>query len=141
MSYEYGQFSVEHLLKIREGVHLYNSRKYWECHEELEDHWLEDRGDDARYVYWVIIQAATALFHYEDGNIAGATGMINKAKEKVNICETKRVATDLVFKFLAWKKFKSLIMAIPTRPELSDFAELHRFKFSHPDKWSAHIGE
>ena len=75
MSYEYGQFSESHLLKIRKGVEFYNVRKYWECHEELEDHWLEDRGDNARYVYWVIIQAATALFHYEDGNLAGATGM------------------------------------------------------------------
>lgn len=139
MSYEYGQFSVEHLRKISLGIKLYNQRKYWECHEELEDHWLEDRGDNARYIYWVVIQAATALFHYEDSNLAGATGMINKAKEKVLSCESKKVETDLVFKFLAWKKFKSIIMSIPDSPQLDDFKTLHGFKFSDPDKWSAHI--
>jgi hypothetical protein len=141
MSYQYGQFSIEHLRKVKEGVRLYNQRKYWECHEELEDHWLEDRGDNARYVYWVVIQAATALFHYEDGNLSGAMGMMNKAKEKVLCCESKNVETELVYKFLAWKKLKSLIMEIPDKPKLLDFEKLHAFKFSDPDKWAAHIGE
>jgi hypothetical protein len=141
MSYEYGQFSTSHLRKVSKGIQLYNVRKYWECHEELEDHWLEDRGDNARYVYWVVIQAATALFHFEDGNLAGATGMINKAKEKVLSCEAKKVETDIVYKFLAWKKFKSIIMNIPDKPSLENFEELHKFKFSNPDKWGKHIGE
>lgn len=141
MSYRYGQFTLDHLHKIKRGVTLYNTRKYWECHEELEDHWLEDRGDDARYVYWVIIQAATALFHYEDENLPGAQGMISKAKEKVGLCAIKKVETDLVYKFLGWKKFTSLIMDIPERPQLEDFEKLHKFKFSNPEKWGAHIGE
>ena len=37
----YGQFLVEHLQKIQYGIELFNEQKYWECHEELEDLWLE----------------------------------------------------------------------------------------------------
>jgi len=141
MSYHYGQFTVDHLLKVKKGISLYNARKYWECHEELEDHWLEDRGDDARYVYWVVIQAATALFHYEDENLAGARGMINKAKDKVIKCSKKKVETDLIYKFLGWKKFTGLINEIPDVPTLRDFDKLHMFKFSNPEKWKSHLGE
>ena len=125
MSYRYGQFTFDHLHKVKRGIVLYNTRKYWECHEELEDHW----------------QAATALFHYEDQNLAGAHGMITKAKEKVKQCMLKKVETDLVYKFLGWKKFTSLIMSIPEKPQLKDFEKLHQFKFSNPEKWGAHIGE
>lgn len=78
----YGQFQIEHLRKIKKGIELFNKGKYWQCHEELEDHWLEDRGDNARYVYWTIIQIATALFHALDKNINGALGQIEKAQKK-----------------------------------------------------------
>ena len=81
-NYHFGQFTEEHLENTKEGVLLFNEQKYWECHEVLEDHWLESRGDNARYVYWAIIQVAAAMIHYRDENLSGARGLIAKAKEK-----------------------------------------------------------
>ena len=45
---------------MREGVELFNQQMYWECHESLEDVWMEDKGDLARNVYWAVIQVVLA---------------------------------------------------------------------------------
>ena len=132
-------FESEHLKKMKQGVQFYNEGKYWECHEELEDHWLEDQGDNARYVYWAVIQIATALYHYEDGNLAGARGMINKSREKIAKCKMYGVESDIMNKFLQWKLLKSIVANIPKEPSLEDFKRLSDFKFSRPDKWDVHL--
>ncbi len=132
-------FEVEHLKKMKHGVQLFNEGKYWECHEELEDHWLEDTGDNARYVYWAVIQVATALYHYENGNLAGAKGMINKSRDKIIKCEKYGIESDIMNKFLQWKLFKKLIASIPIEPSMDSFKELSQFKFSRPDKWDVHL--
>ena len=80
----YGQFTPEHFEKMRKGVELFNEQKYWECHEELEHHWLEDAGDNARLIYWAVIQVAAAMYHYRDENLQGVHGLIYKAKDKLN---------------------------------------------------------
>ncbi len=139
MSGDIGQFSLEHLKKMMEGVRLFNAGMFWECHEELEDHWLEDMGDDSRYVYWVVIQVATALLHHSDDNLAGAKGMINKSKEKIMQCEKRKVESDIMNRFLSWKRFKQLVKEIPDEPQLNDFKKLQAFKFSDPSKWGPHL--
>ncbi len=138
-STHFGQFGVEHLKKMRLGIVLYNQEKFWECHEELEDPWMEDRGDNARNVYWTIIQVATALLHYLTENQAGATGMLNKAKKKIERCEKLRVETPIMEMCLSWSRFKSLVRAIPDESELRDFDELYQFKFSDPQQWDQHL--
>lgn len=132
MEYHYGQFTPEHLFKINEGVELFNEQKYWECHEVLEDLWMEDRMDAARNVYWAIIQVAATCIHYRDGKIVGAQGMINKAKEKFRRCRDQNVVTDLVTKYLDWEELESLVMKIKDQgAELSDFEALFNFRFKH----------
>ena len=126
---EFGQFGPEHFEKIKKGVELYNQKRYWECHEELEDHWLEDTYDNARFVYWAIIQASTALYHYEDKNIEGARGQITKAQDKLARCEKMGVETSYLEKQLSWNSFKMMVRKIKTKCELNDFDELYEFKF------------
>ncbi|MBC98142.1 MAG: hypothetical protein CME63_10355 [Halobacteriovoraceae bacterium] len=133
------QFEIEHLKKMKQGIQYFNEAKYWECHEELEDHWLEDMGDNARYVYWTIIQVATSLYHYEDGNLAGARGMMNKARDKISKCRMYGVESEIMNKFLQWKLFTKLVSEVPTEPSLDDFKKISQFKFSRPDKWDVHI--
>lgn len=127
--YTFGQFTPEHLEKIREGIHLFNEQKYWECHEALEELWLEDRTDNARLIYWAVIQVAAACIHYRDGKIAGATGMIAKAKEKFRKAREQHVLTPVVEK-LNWKTLEELVMKVPdTDATLADFKELFDFRF------------
>jgi predicted metal-dependent hydrolase len=129
MSYQYGQFGPEHLEKIRPGIECFNQQKYWECHEELEHVWLEDRQDPARNVYWAIIQVAAALVHYREKNLEGAKGMLNKAKNKFERCEKQNIETDLLEEKLSWNRFKTMSLSVPDEPQLADFKELYDFRF------------
>lgn len=132
MDYKFGQFTPEHLVKIREGVELFNEQKYWECHESLEDLWMEDRNDAARNVYWAIIQVAAACIHYRDHKIIGARGMIAKAKEKFKRCHDQAVLTNIVFQFLDWKELEEIVFKISDKdPELEEFEDLFNFRFKH----------
>ena len=123
------QFNDEHLEKVREGVKLYNEEKYWESHEELEEHWLEDRGDNVRLIYWAIIQVAASLFHYREGNLTGAQGMLSKAKNKLDRTEKSFVESSLLEKELNWSQFKRIVRQTPLDGEIKDFNRLYRFKF------------
>lgn len=127
----YGTFTLEHLHKMKEGVELFNQQKYWECHESLEDIWMEDRQDNARNVYWAVIQVAAACIHYRDNNLIGASGMIFKAKEKFRRCRDLNVLTDLAFKYLDWEELEEVVFRIPEKSQLEDFAELFNFRFKH----------
>ena len=132
MEYTYGQFSPEHLEKMREGVELFNQQMYWECHESLEDVWMEDKGDLARNVYWAVIQVAAACIHYRDGNLIGAQGMMNKAKEKFVRCRTQNILTKLAFDFLDWEELETLSMKIKDKDAvLDDFDDLYNFRFKN----------
>jgi hypothetical protein len=132
VKYDYGQFSPEHLEKMQEGVELFNEQKYWECHESLEDVWMEDRGDLARNVYWAVIQVAAACIHYRDSKIVGAQGMIVKAKEKFLRCREKLILTPLAFDYLDWEELDKLVMEIPAKDaKLEDFAKLYEFRFKN----------
>jgi len=128
------KFKKEHLEEISGGIKLYNQGKFWECHEELEDHWMEAAHDNVRFIYWAIIQAATALYHMEDENLKGAEGMWKKAKDKLNKCEEHAVESPLLYQSLSWDEFKKLIRSIPDKPILKDFNELHNFKFKKEKK-------
>lgn len=130
MGYKFGQFTPDHLKKMEEGVKLFNEQKYWECHEALEDVWIEDRNDPARNVYWAVIQVAAACIHYREENLVGAHGMITKAKEKFRRCQDQNVITDLAYKYLDWAELESIVMGIRDKdPELKEFVALFDFRF------------
>ncbi len=123
-------FTLDHLHKMREGIELFNEQKYWECHESLEDLWMEDRQDPARNVYWAVIQVAAACIHYRDQNLVGAQGMNNKAKEKFRRCRDQKIITDLRPR-LNWDELESLSFAIPeTESKLEDFKKIFEFRFT-----------
>jgi uncharacterized protein len=128
------QFERIHLQTISEGIVLFNAQKYWECHEELEHHWLEEPGP-LRNVYWAVIQVAASMIHYRDGNIVGARGLIKKAKQKFERCESFHVESDLLRSKLSWIELKKMVRAVPDDPVLEDFKELFEFRFEDPALW------
>jgi predicted metal-dependent hydrolase len=126
-------FTEEHLKKMADGVRLFNEQKYWECHEALEEVWLEDRQDPTRNVYWAVIQVAASCIHYRDQKIIGAQGMIMKSKEKFRRCRDMHILTDLAFKYLDWQELEDIVMKIPdgASSKLEDFETLYNFRFKN----------
>lgn len=130
-----GEFDQMHLKTIEDGIRLFNAQKYWECHEVLEDHWLEEPGP-IRNVYWAVIQVAAAMIHYRENNLVGARGLIVKAKQKLDRCESFKIESSLLEKNLSWDELKKLVRAVPENPELPDFKKLFEFRFKDPSIWN-----
>lgn len=60
--------------RIDDGIRLFNEREFFACHDVLEDYWGELTCSE-RTFFQGLIQAAVALFHFEEGNLGGARRM------------------------------------------------------------------
>ncbi|MBT3981086.1 MAG: DUF309 domain-containing protein [Bacteriovoracaceae bacterium] len=123
-------FGPEYIDRVRKGVELFNEEKFWECHEALEHHWLEDAHDPVRYVYWAIIQVAACLLHYKNQNTVGANGLLIKAKRKFVKVRELKIGNNYLDKVLSWDKLEKLVMSIPDGSSLDRYHELYEFKFN-----------
>lgn len=62
--------------RFLKGLHLFEKHEYFECHEVIEDLWLETPIDDNyRDLYKGVIQAAAAIYQKERGIMSGAWGL------------------------------------------------------------------
>jgi uncharacterized protein len=57
--------------RLDEFVNLFNSKRFFEAHEVLEDLWIETEGEFKDF-YKGLIQCAVAFVHLERGNYRGA---------------------------------------------------------------------
>src|SRR5206468_8175035 len=61
------------------GIVLFNRREFFEAHEVLEDLWNECPDRDRRF-YQGLLQAAVGLYHFEQGNLRGATKLFRTGR-------------------------------------------------------------
>ena len=60
----------------KRGLRLFNEKEFFECHDVIEELWLEtDSADPHRNLYKGVIQAAAALYQYQRGIPSGAFGL------------------------------------------------------------------
>lgn len=58
------------------GLELFNQGEFFECHEVIEDLWLETpTADPHRDLYKGVIQAAAAIYQLDRGILSGALGL------------------------------------------------------------------
>ena len=120
-------FTLKHLERMGPGLVFFNAGKFWECHEEWEHLWREETDNAMRYIYWALIQTATALYHIGGGHLEGARGQIAKAREKFLLCVDGE--NSLLEDRLNWSSLKSLVLGLPEVPDFGDFKALTTFKF------------
>jgi uncharacterized protein len=60
--------------RIDEGISLFNACEFFACHDVLEDFWGELTCPEKPF-FQGLIQAAVALYHFEEGNLGGARRM------------------------------------------------------------------
>lgn len=62
--------------RFKKGLILFNERRYFECHEVVEDLWRKTPSDDPnRDLYKGVIQAAASLYQYDRRVLSGAKGL------------------------------------------------------------------
>jgi len=74
----------ETILAIRKGVEEFNSGKFFECDDTLEEVWQGNRGP-ARDFFQGLIQLAVGFYHLSNSNLIGAESQISKGLEKLEI--------------------------------------------------------
>jgi predicted metal-dependent hydrolase len=68
--------------RFLKGIEEFNQGLYFECHETLEEIWLEERGEDRRF-YQGLIQIAAGYFKLQQGVPVGAIKLWRMGLEKV----------------------------------------------------------
>ena len=80
--------------RIAEGIHLFNSRKFFEAHEALEAVWLDAVGDEKTLLHG-LIQVAAAFHHHARGNAPGFRSLLEKGVKKLEKFGETRNGIDL----------------------------------------------
>ena len=115
--------------RFKKGLHLFNEGEYFECHEVIEDLWLETPSEDPyRDLYKGVIQAAAAIYQFERGILSGAKGLYETAvgylgkygPKALGLDVRKLIAgMDLCFASLSdWDGKKKIIMDETLVPRL-----------------------
>ncbi|MFE5319119.1 DUF309 domain-containing protein [Paenibacillus sp. NPDC056579] len=77
-----------------EFVYYFNiERDYFECHEVMEELWLEEGRAP---MYQGLLQVAVGLYHHRNGNVSGAIKLLTAALEKLEPLRSDGPGIDLV---------------------------------------------
>lgn len=94
------RLAAEKQAAVQVGMDLYNAGQYWECHEVLEEVWLEARPEDKLFLQG-LIQAAAAFHKYlVQKNAVGAIKLLTRALNKVTRYSDDYMGLDMeTFKY------------------------------------------
>jgi predicted metal-dependent hydrolase len=67
---------------LKEGLRLFNARKFFEAHEALEALWLKTAGEEKTFLHG-LIQVAAAFHHFTRGNLTGFRSLLEKGSLKL----------------------------------------------------------
>ena len=67
---------------IDEGVNMFNSERFWECHEVLENIWKNKSGDERRFLQGVIL-IAIAFVHYQKDEVDICVSILRRSLQKL----------------------------------------------------------
>ena len=106
--------------RLVKGIDEFNNRLFFECHESLEEIWLEEHGED-RAFYQGLIQVAAGYLKWEQGVLIGAIKLWRTGLEKLETYPEIHMGVDLA----------SLIGA--TRNNLKEVEAAHQQNSAAPD--------
>lgn len=109
---------------IRKGVEEFNSGKFFECHDTLEDVWLGVRGP-ARDFFQGIIQVSVGFYHLQNGNRVGAESQLAKGFGKLALYGDQYAGIELAGlrrEVQSW--LERIREGIPLQGSIADFPKL-----------------
>ena len=80
--------------RFLEGIELFNRGQFFDCHEALEEVWLESSGEQKKFLQG-LIQVAVALHHLRNGNRVGAARLLEAGIEKLSESVPERESVDV----------------------------------------------
>ncbi|UJF31581.1 DUF309 domain-containing protein [Paenibacillus hexagrammi] len=83
---QYDRLYVEYLYYFNEA------RDYFECHEVMEELWLEEGRSP---LYQGLLQIAVGLYHHANGNVSGSIKLFSAGIQKLENYPTPTLGIDL----------------------------------------------
>jgi len=80
--------------RLLKGVEEFNQGLFFECHETLEEIWLEEHGEDREF-YQGVIQIAAGYFKWEQGVLIGAIKLWRAGLAKLAAYPPVHLGVDL----------------------------------------------
>ena len=81
--------------KYLEGIRLFNDEDFFECHEVLEELWMETHGYEQKF-FQGLSQAAVGMLHFGNENLGGARKLYNSARQKLEQYPSPFLQMDLL---------------------------------------------
>ena len=79
---------------VLEGIEEFNRGEFYECHEYLEEAWMQESGR-IRYLYQGILQVGVGFYHLQNGNWRGATGLLRNGTVRLKEFEPETLGIDV----------------------------------------------
>ena len=94
-----------HRPRFLSGIELFNREQFYECHDVLEEIWLEEVGEERLFLQGMI-QVAVAFYHYQNGKRGAARSMLKLALEKLTVTDViqrQRISASFLLQLQQWK--------------------------------------
>ncbi len=85
----------EDMSELRKGVQEFNSGRFFECHDILEEIWRGAPGP-ARDFLQGLIHLAVGFYHLNNGNLLGGESQLSKALLKLSVYGDQYLNLDLL---------------------------------------------
>ena len=94
---------LDHAAEFAKGVREFNSWRFYDCHETLEDVWLEcggkaisgDERDELADFYQGVIKAAAGMHHVLRGNHGGALKVLGDVPRLLEAYRPRTLGLDV----------------------------------------------
>ena len=94
---------LDHAAEFAKGVREFNSWRFYDCHDTLEDVWLEcggkaisgDERDDLADFYQGVIKAAAGMHHVLRGNHGGAIKVLGDVPRLLEAYRPRTLGLDV----------------------------------------------
>ena len=81
-------------LQYQDGIRLFNQHSFYECHDTIEEVWLQESSDRQPFLQG-LIQAAVSFHHDQHGKWGAARAMLQRSLDKLEHYPTDYGGIDL----------------------------------------------
>jgi hypothetical protein len=80
--------------QFQRGIAEFNKELFFECHDTLEELWMETSGKDRLFLQG-LIQVSVGFYHFFNRNYKGATSQFTKGLDKLDQYRPRHGGIDL----------------------------------------------
>ncbi len=118
--------------QVLRGLRLFNQRDFYECHDTLEEVWLQESSDRQPFLQG-LIQAAVAFHHFGHGKYGAARSMLRLALEKLSAYPEQTEGLELGELRRELQQWKTFLDDAIRNPPAQAAPEFPRIRFRAPD--------